>query len=327
MTLRVLFLKWLAMSIYNEKKRKKRKPTKFEHWLLYIFVRFVVFVIMLFPVEKSLAFAAFLGRRLWDHYHRGRKRALINLELAFPEKDQQWYIETGRRSFEQIVMLVMDILYTPKMVKKDNWQDYSRYINCEQAKWLIHEHKGCLMVTGHYGNFEIMGYLLGMFDFDIYSIARPLDNPYINDWLYGVRQKKGQKIINKKGSSNEFGDILQKGATICFIGDQDAGRKGIFVDFFGRKASSYKSIAIAAAYYNVPVGIAVSRRVDNRFFFEIETIRVIMPDEWQDKDDPIRWISQEYNKALEDGIRKDPSQYWWLHRRWKTRPKEERNSK
>ncbi len=310
--------------MYKERKRKKRKPTKFEHWLLYAFVRVVVFIIMLFPVEKSLSFAAFLGRLMWDHYKRGRERALINLKLAYPEKDSQWHEQTGRRSFEQIVMLVIDILYTPKIVKKDNWKQYSTYINSEYPKWLIHEHKGCLMVTGHYGNFEILGYLVGLFGFDIYSIARPLDNPYINDWLYGVRERKGQKIINKKGSTSEFDDILSKGGTIGIIGDQDAGKKGVFVDFFGRKASAYKSIALAAIYYNVPIGIGVSRRVGNRFFFEIETIRVITPDQWKDKDDPVFWITQEYTKAFEEGVRKDPSQYWWLHRRWKTRPRSER---
>lgn len=188
----------------------------------------------------------------------------------------------------------------------------------------MHEQKGCLMVTGHYGNFEIMGYILGLFDYDIYSIARPLDNPFVNKWLYGVRERHGQKIINKKGSSNEFGDLLGQGSTICFIGDQDAGKKGCFVDFFGRKASAYKSIALAALYYNVPVGIAVSRRIGNKFSFEVEVIRVIMPEEWKDKDDPVRWLSQEYNVALEEGIRKDPSQYWWLHRRWKTQPRQKK---
>ena len=314
------------MATYKERKRKKRKLTKIEHWLIYAFVRIIVFIIMLFPVEKSLAFAALLGRCMWDHYKRGRQRALLNLKMSYPEKDHSWHCQVGLRSFQQIVMLVIDILYTPKLVKKDNWQKYSKYINCELAKWIIHEKKGCLMVTGHYGNFEITGYLLGLFGFDITSIARPLDNPFINKWLYGVRQRHGQKIINRKQSSQQFGKILDNGGTICFIGDQDAGRKGIFVDFFGRKASAYKSIALSAIYYNVPVGIAVTRRVGNRFFFEIETIRVIFPHEWSDKSDPVAWLSQEYNSALEEGIRKDPSQYWWLHRRWKSQPKPDKTS-
>lgn len=314
--------------MYDERKRKrhKRKPTKIEFWLQYVLVRIVVFIIMLFPVEKSLAFAAWLGRGLWKYYHRGRERALINLKIAFPEKNDAWRERIGKCSFEHVLMLVIDIFYTPKLVKKENWKKYSTYVNCERTKWMIAEHKGMLMVACHYGNFEIMGYILGLFGFDIYSIARPLDNPYLNKYLYGVRERKGQKIINKKGASNDISEIVQKGATLCFIGDQDGGKKGWFIDFFNRKASAYKSIALAAVYYNVPVGVGMCRRVENRFFFEIETVGIITPDQWAGKENPALWVTQRYNSLLEEGIRKDPSQYWWLHRRWKTRPKDEKKS-
>lgn len=311
------------MSEERKRTRHKRKKTKVEFFIHYLILRAVIFLVMLMPVQWSLNFAAFLGRRLWKYYKRGRIRALDNLRASYPNENEQWYEYVGKRSFEQVVMLVIDILYTPKLVRKDNWRQFSRFISTEYAKWIIHEHKGALMVTGHYGNFEIVGYMLGLFGFDINSVARPLDNPYINDYLYGVRERKGQKILNKKGASNEFGDILQSGATIGFIGDQDAGKRGIFVDFFGRKASAYKSIALAALYYNVPIIVGITRRVGNRFFFEVELEQIIMPADWKDKDDPVRWVSQEYNSALERAIRKDPTQYWWLHRRWKTRPKNE----
>ena len=180
-----------------------------------------------------------------------------------------------------------------------------------------------LMLTAHYSNFEIMGYLLGLFDFNIYSIARPLDNKFLNKYLLSVRERKGQRILDKKGATLQMDGIIKTGGTLCFIADQDAGRKGVFVDFFGRKASTYKSIGLLAITYNLPVGIGCARRVENRFFFEIEANRIIMPDEWADKDDPLTWITAEYTKAIEEFIRKDPSQYWWLHRRWKHRPKEE----
>jgi KDO2-lipid IV(A) lauroyltransferase len=309
--------------VKKRRKRHKRKKTKVEFFIHYLIIRAVIFFVMLMPVQRSLNFAAFLGRCLWKHYKRGKIRAIDNLRASYPNETEQWYESVGKRSFEQVVMLVIDILYTPKLVRKDNWREFSHFTNTEYAKWIIHEHKGALMVTGHYGNFEIVGYMLGLFGFDINSVARPLDNPYMNDYLYGVRERHGQKILNKKGASNEFGDILQSGATLGFIGDQDAGSRGIFVDFFGRKASAYKSIAIAALYYNVPIIIGITRRVENRFFFEVELEQIIMPADWKDKDDPIRWVSQEYNSALERAIRKDPTQYWWLHRRWKTRPKNE----
>ncbi len=309
---------------HTPRKRVKKKPHPARDWLLYVAVRVLVVFLYLFDVETNLRFACFLGRLLWKYYHRGRQRALDNLRASFPEKSDAWIWETGRRSFEQIVMLTIDVLFTPRLVKKYNWREYSQYRNAEHAKWLMQERKGLLMVTGHYGNFEITGYLMGLFGFDLYSIARPLDNKYLNRFLYGVRERRGQKIIDKKGAAELMPQIAARGSTLGFIADQDAGRKGVFVDFFGRKASTYKSIGLVALTYNLPIVVGCSRRVGNRFFFELSVNRIIFPYEWADKDDPLKWITSEYTKAIEDFVREDPTQYWWLHRRWKTRPKEER---
>jgi KDO2-lipid IV(A) lauroyltransferase len=188
----------------------------------------------------------------------------------------------------------------------------------------MQEGRGLLMVTGHYANFEIIGYILGLFGFNIYSIARPLDNKFISRYLYGVRQRAGQKIIDKKGAVQLMDRIIADGATVCFIADQDAGRKGVFVDFFGRKASTYKSIALLAITNEIPICVGYSRRLANRFFFEIGVQRIIFPREWADKDDPLEWITAQYTKAIEECVRQDPSQYWWLHRRWKHQPKQKR---
>ncbi|GAI28903.1 unnamed protein product, partial [marine sediment metagenome] len=180
-----------------------------------------------------------------------------------------------------------------------------------------------MMLTGHYSNFEIMGYMLGLFGFNAYSIARPLDNRFISRYLYDVRQRAGQTIIDKKGATELTDKLTSNGAALGFIADQDAGRKGIFVDFFGRKASTYKSIGLLAITNNVPVAVAYSRRFANRFYFEIGVNRIILPEEWAEKDDPLKWVTAEYTKAIEEFVREDPSQYWWLHRRWKHQPKEE----
>ncbi len=305
------------------KKKKKKKRNIVVDWLQYVALRTALIFILIFDVRTVLNFACFLGRLLWKHYERGRQRALDNLRAAYPDKSEQWLEQTGRRSFEQVVMLAVDVIYTPRLVKKYNWRHYSRFKTCERAKWLMKEHNGLLMVAAHYANFEIIGYMLGLFGFDIYSIARPFDNRFLNRYLYGVRQRAGQKIIDKKGATRLTDRILRDGATLCFIADQDAGRKGLFVDFFGRKASTYKSIGLLALTYNIPIGVGYSRRVGNDFFFEICVPRIIFPEEWADKDDPLVWVTAEYTRAIENFVREDPTQYWWLHRRWKHRPKNE----
>ncbi|MBN1361979.1 MAG: lysophospholipid acyltransferase family protein [Sedimentisphaerales bacterium] len=304
-------------------RRKKKKQNPVWDWLLYVAIRILVVFLYLFDVETNLRFACFLGRLLWKHYHRGRQRALDNLRASFPEKSEEWIWQTGRRSFEHIVMLTIDILFTPRLVKKYNWREYSCYKNAERAKWLMHERKGMLMVTGHYSNFEIIGYLLGLFGFPIYSIARPLDNKYLNHFLYRVREQRGQKIIDKKGAAEMMPRLTEEGSALGFIADQDAGKKGVFVDFFGRDASTYKSIGLLAITCKVPIAVGYSRRVGNRFFFELGVNRIIFPHEWADKEDPLKWITAEYTEAIEAFVREDPTQYWWLHRRWKTRPKHE----
>ncbi|MCD6174164.1 MAG: hypothetical protein J7K65_00160 [Planctomycetes bacterium] len=314
------------MAFPKKRKKKKKQRNPVLDWLGYALMRVALFILFLFPVRWCLRFGCFLGNLMWKHYHRGRKRAMDNLRASFPDKDDAWLAETGRKSFQHIVMLTIDLMFSPRLVRKDNWRDYARVINFERPKWLMQEGKGLLMLTGHYGNFEIMGYVLGLFGFSVYSIARPLDNLFINKYLYGVREKNGQKIIDKKGAADHMADLAEEGATLCFIADQDAGKKGVFVDFFGRKASSYKSIGLLAYQYNMPIVVATCRQTPGEFFFEAEIGRIITPNEWADKDQPLKWITQEYNTALEDLICKDPTQYWWLHRRWKTRPKEERQA-
>jgi KDO2-lipid IV(A) lauroyltransferase len=304
--------------------RKKKKHNPFTDWLTYLALRVLVVFLYLFDVQTNLDTACFLGRLLWKHYHRGRNRALDNLRASFPEKSEQWIWQTGLRSFEHIAMLAIDVLFTPRLVKKYNWRHYSRYKNTERTKWLMQEGRGLLLVGAHYGNFEIVGYLLGLFGFNIYSIARPLDNKFINRYLYGVRRRAGQKIVDKKGAAELMEKIASTGATLCFVADQDAGRKGIFVDFFGRPASTYKSIGLLAITNNIPIVVGYSRRVGNQFYFEIGATRIIFPEEWADKDDPLKWVTAEYTKAIEEFVREEPSQYWWLHRRWKHRPRGER---
>ena len=104
-------------------KKKKKKHNIVVDWLVYISLRVLVQILYLFDVETNLRTARFLGRLLWKYYHRGRQRAMDNLRASFPEKDEQWLRKTGEQSFEQIVMLAVDVLFTPRLVKKNNWRD------------------------------------------------------------------------------------------------------------------------------------------------------------------------------------------------------------
>ncbi len=308
----------MSVASIKTRRKKKRRNLIFD-WLLYMAMRLLVVILNLFPVAVDLYVARVLGRLLWRFYGRGRRRALENLRASYPDKDEAWIRRTARRSFEHIAMLGVDVLLTPRLVRKDNWQRYSTYKHVEQVKWLMQEGKGLLLVTGHYGNFELLGYVMSLFGFNIYSVARPLDNRFVDRYIRSIRQRQGQKIIDKKGASELMSLARSEGASLGLIADQDAGRKGIFVDFFGRKASTFKSIALLAATLEIPIVAGYCRRRENRFFFEIGVTRIIFPGEWARQEDPLQWITAAYTKAIEDFVREDPTQYWWVHRRWKTR--------
>ena len=138
------------MADLPRRKKKKKKHNPFIDWLAYFMLRILIVFLYLFDIETNLNTACFLGRLLWKYYHRGRKRALDNLRASFPEKSEQWLQQTGQRCFEHIVMLAIDVLFTPRLVKKNNWRHYSRFKTAERAKWMMREGNGMIMVAGHY---------------------------------------------------------------------------------------------------------------------------------------------------------------------------------
>jgi KDO2-lipid IV(A) lauroyltransferase len=225
---------------------------------------------------------------------------------------------------QELFMFFVEMLFTTRLIRIDTWANYIQMENFQTPlELLLRRNTGLIMLTGHYGNFEILGYLLATLGFPTSSVARPLDNPYLSDFVFGVREKQGQRIIAKKGATEDVVEVIEARGAVGFVADQNAGAKGLFVDFFGRKASTYKSIGLLAMQYDVPVVIGYSRRVADQFKFVIGAQDIIYPDDWKRQDDPLRYITQRYTKAIEDMIRSDPGQYWWVHRRWKTRPRGE----
>lgn len=292
--------------------------------LQYLAVRIVAMLMQCFPVNTNLRTAKRLGDLLYRLDRKHRERALANLTRSFPDISDKERELLARRSMQELFMFFVEMLYTTRLIKIDSWARYITLENLEEPlNLMLNREGGLIMLTAHYGNFEILGYLLATLGFPTSSVARPLDNPYLSEFVFGVREKQGQKIIAKKGATNDVIDVIQAGGAVGFVADQNAGSKGMFVDFFGRKASTYKSIGLLAMQYETPVVIGYARRVDDQFKFVVGAQDIIYPQDWKDQPDPLRYITQRYTTAIEALIRTDPGQYWWVHRRWKTRPKGE----
>jgi KDO2-lipid IV(A) lauroyltransferase len=292
--------------------------------LQYIGLRTVSMALHCFPIEANLETAKLIGSIGYQFDRKHRERSLGNLRRSFPELNERQREQLACESVQQLIMFFVEMLFTTRLIRIDTWSRFVELENFDEViKLLMQRDRGVILLTGHYGNWEILGYLLATLGFETTSVARPLDNPFVHRYVLGVRERRGQRIIAKKGATTEVTQALDARGAVGFIADQNAGSKGIFVDFFGRKASTYKSIALLAMHYRVPVVIGYARRQKTSFRFKIGAQDIIYPADWQTQDDPMRYITQRYTKAIEDMVRVEPGQYLWSHRRWKTRPKGE----
>lgn len=292
--------------------------------LQYVGLRIVHMMMHCWPIHANLRVAQLIGDFVYFVDKRHRNRAKMNIRRCFPHLTDKQVDAAAHESIQQMFMLFVEVLFTIRLIRIDTFTKHVKLGDFrETLDLLMRRHGGLLMLTGHYGNWEILGYVIALLGFPTVSVARSLDNKYVNQWLLGVREKVGQKIVHKKGVTDIVMETLKKEGTVGIIADQDAGKKGLFVDFFGRKASTYKSIGLLAMEYNVPVVIGYARRLGNRYNFEIGTSDIIYPKDWADQDNPLHYITQRYTAAIEKFIMDAPGQYLWVHRRWKTRPKGE----
>lgn len=293
-------------------------------YLAYMGLRIFAMFVHMFPVQTNYGTARLIGNLLYKFDKRHRRRAMEHLRRSFPEWTEEHRRSVAKASMRNMVYLLFEVLFTTRLITPARWRHHIELKNMGPTlEPLLKHEEGLIFLTGHFGNWEVVGYTMAALGFPSYAVARPLDNPYINKYILGVREKRGLSILDKTGATALIDKILSGHEAVSFIADQDAGRKGAFVEFFGRAASTYKSIALLAMQYNVPVVVGYGRRLDEKFHFEIGIHRIIHPNEWADKSDPMMWITQQYTTALEEVIRTAPEQYLWVHRRWKHRPKGE----
>src|SRR4029077_1218875 len=169
-----------------------------------------------------------------------------------------------------------------------------------------------LMATGHFGNWEVSSYVLGLLGIEFCGIARPLDNPFLDAWLRRFREAQGQKMLAKKGDFDQIQSVLARGGVLGTLADQDAGQRGLYVTFFNRPASTHKAVALLALEHNVPIAVIAAARIGRplRYLGMVED--VIYPEEYAVRPDAVKAITQRFTTALERMVRRFPEQYFWL---------------
>ena len=297
-------------------------------WIEYAAIRLALAFLQVLPPEWALRLSRAAARGWVWLMPRHRERAISHLTTSFAGEFSSDQIERlADECLAHWTMFAIEVARTPRLITPTTWHRHIDVQRIRETVDLMLSGRGMIMVTGHYGHFELTGHVLACLGLDVLAIMRPLDNAYLNRFVIASRAANGLKMLDKKGAMVTAEKSLANGSMLCFIADQNAGKKGLFVDFFGRPASTYKSIGLLAMTADVPIAVGYTRRRGLRFEYEVGVERVIRPDEWKDKDDPLRWITQTYTRAIEDFVRADPAQYLWIHRRWKSQPKKKKTER
>jgi KDO2-lipid IV(A) lauroyltransferase len=221
--------------------------------------------------------------------------------------------------------MVTEIVHLPRKLHLNNYNHVITFRNRGIVLRAFASQRPVILLSGHFGNWEMAISVFGLFGFPMGVIARRLDNPYLHEWFRCFREYTGHDLILKKGAFQQISARLQAGNSVALLGDQDAGPRGIFVDFFGREAATFKSIALLAIEHQALICVGYARRLaDNPdspgwVRYELGCEDVVDPLDFTG-DDPVRNVTQRYTDALERVIRRAPEQYFWVHRRWKTSP-------
>ncbi len=289
-------------------------------YLVYLVVRLLVCVLQSISLEACAGVARFLAWIVGDVIQMRRAVLLENLQRAFPDLTAQQRNVMIERMWQHLFLMLGEIAHAPRKIHDTNWRQHVRFTNTGPLMRLLWQDRPKMIVSGHYGNFELGGYTLGLFGFPTYSIARTLDNPYLERFISQFRGAKGQHILPKQGSSDEIAALLANRQTLSVLADQHAGGKGCWVNFFGAPASTHKSISLFALTNDAPVAISCARRMGGPLQYEMVVQEITDPLTMPESRRGVTEFTQWFTSALEDMIRVAPEQYWWVHRRWKGEP-------
>jgi KDO2-lipid IV(A) lauroyltransferase len=183
----------------------------------------------------------------------------------------------------------------------------------------IKEGIGVVLISGHLGTWEILVQFMGM-RMKGGGIYKPIRNPYVDKLIYKMRTNNGIVLVSTEESSRVI-KMLKEGYWIGFGTDQNAGKAGIFVDFLNRPASTFQGAALMAymtgakmLFYTVVSG------EEGRVIVRVKEIGTINKKNYTDRDTAIRHYTQVWTSILEKEIKLFPEQYFWVHRRWRTKP-------
>lgn len=280
----------------------------------------LLFFFSFLPHAWAIRLGRMAGRLVFYMDARHRHVSLKNLKIAFPHlrASERWRI--ALRAFESVGKTFLEFPGLRRQ-KSEEILGRVRYVGWDHYWKATEGGKGILILTLHMGNWELMALSHGFRGSPpLAFVARPLDNPYLEGWVARVRGRSGNRMINKRGALRQVVRYLREGYAVGLLMDQ-ATMDGLFVDLFAHPAGSSAAIAYLAVRSGAPIlPIYIVRDPsDNTYTMYAEPAIPISVTGRRSED--VLENTKRCQKVLEDIIRRNPEQYFWMHRRWKGSPR------
>ncbi|MEO1498331.1 MAG: lysophospholipid acyltransferase family protein [Planctomycetota bacterium] len=243
-----------------------------------------------------------------------------NLRIAMPDATADERHAVGRRMWRHLFLMVAEIAHTPRKMHRTTWRRHCRLTGEAATVSQVLSGRPTVLISGHFGNFEFGGYLLGLLGFPTHTVARTLDNSYVDRFVNRFRGKTGQHILPKQGSQEDVERLMAAGGTLTLLGDQAATHRGCWVDFFGKLASTHKAVSLFTLSFRAPTLVLGVRREGSPMRYHVATRAAVDPAAEGFDLGTTPLLTQWFTDELETMIREAPEQYWWVHNRWKGAP-------
>jgi KDO2-lipid IV(A) lauroyltransferase len=297
----------------------KRRPT-LQDWLEHICIVGFVIVTRLLPAGFSVRLAGFLGKIAFDVIGFRRKVTLSNLRtrLAGHRSDEELE-DIGRRSYMHFGMSIAEFVRVPAVGL--GYVDRNiRLDGLEHLDRALDGGKGAVLVTGHFGSWELMGRALVLSGYPMKFIVGVQRNPLVQDMMNDIRRSAGVGVV-EPDSLLRITRSLRSNSFVAMLSDQDAGPHGVFVDFFGEKASTPQGAARLAMMTGAPVIPGFIVRLGG-LRHQVVIEKPLEIPAGLSREEAVLEITRRFTAVIEEYVREHPDHYLWAHRRWRTRPRQ-----
>ena len=290
---------------------------KYRRYLLYYLARSAAFLVHLVPIKIALRLADLVGAGAFFILGKYRRIAIDNLHSAFgPAKTDTEVRRIAKGVFRNLCRIGVELLHFPS-ITRENIGKIVRVDGLDRLDKALSAGKGVLLLTGHFGNWELLALTIIVLGYDGSAIGRRIYFYKYDRFLNYLRRTKGVNVIYRDDSPKKILKVLRENKIIGILADQDVDSvDGVFVNFFGRPAHTPVGPVLLARVSGAAIVPAFMVREGSRHTLHIEE-----PVELADTGDKERDAvenTRRWSEVLESYIRKYPEQWVWIHRRWKT---------